>query len=75
MSDFIEKMKTQLDQDQPRWWIDWATGPETQRFVSNTMYKTAGEAQTELRNSVANRLFHRVLNASIGAGLMEQINE
>lgn len=71
--DFIETLKTQLDQDQPRWWYDWATGDELRDFARDTLYHTSGEAQTRLRNHIAQRLFHRILNASLTAGIVREL--
>ena len=65
--DPIEKIKTQLDKDFPRWWKEWGTARELERFVSQ--YEIS-MATTNLRNAVAQRLFYPIINAALEAGVI-----
>lgn len=70
MEDQIQRLKSRLDQDEPRWFYDWATGQELHEFAR---VHEGSMATTNLRNAVAYRLFHRILNAAICEGLVEEV--
>ena len=69
--DHTQKLKDQLDKNVPTWFYDWATGEELRVFAREHMTRMA---TTNLRNAVAQRLFHPILHASIEAGLMEEVS-
>lgn len=69
--DDIERLTAQLDRDQPRWYIEWATGEELRAYVQETEYRPE-MASTKLRSAVSRRLFHRILNAALGAGILQE---
>lgn len=77
MSDWSRKLQRQLDEDFPNWWIWWATQNELTdavALVRQTGDKASvAELQKEqLSRHVATRLFHIILHAAIGAGLVEE---
>ena len=89
--DFITKLIAQLDQDKPMWYTEWATSRELAHYASNVesitfqwerMVATGmdpishlKESQAALKRTVANRLFHRILNAGISCGIVSEINQ
>jgi len=76
----LEEISTQLDKDQPNWYIDWAIGSELEQYARDTVQAKTRmgaevmivEATRRLKNRVASRLFHRILNASLSAGVIAE---
>ena len=63
-----QRLMAQLDKDQPRWHFEWATHHELDRAVR--MSKSILDLEPILKKMVAQRLFHRILNAALSAGIM-----
>ena len=61
-----EKLMKQLDVDQPNWEIDWA---DQQDLRDHSRF------HFQLRDRVANRLFHRIINSAISAGIVMEVKE
>jgi hypothetical protein len=84
--DFPARLADQLDKDQPQWYIQWATGSELEAYSIDVLRCTQRSMEMglgaytlsmrnitqRLRSSVANRLFHRILNAASAAGIFDQ---
>lgn len=69
--DNIEKLMTQLDKDQPRWFIDWANERELRDVaLSVDTGMPADRSMSKLRAAVGNRMLHRVVNAALGSGIV-----
>lgn len=63
--DWEKKLCAMLDAHQPNWFIDWAD----QQDLKDAMR----DNRTDLRHRVAQRLFHRILNAAIEAGIVRAV--
>lgn len=82
MADFIQQLSDQLDKDQPRWYTEWATSSELERFSEESLLKIDGDhytavtrvqhARKQLRDRVARRLLPRILNAALSAGIIKE---
>lgn len=88
---FIDRLIAQLDSDQPRWYLEWATSNELLKYSSNCETITyqwerlsnsgldplehLRGAKVLLKQAVAQRLFHRILNASISANIMKESDQ
>ena len=66
----IEKIMAQLDKDQPRWAIDWATERELREYVMFTERHGSKILLARLETQVAQRLMHRILNAALAASVV-----
>ncbi len=79
---FIDLLIAQLDKDQPRWYLEWATGGELLTYSKECLYydsRKHGEAvervvqaRDNLKSRVARRLFHRILNAALSADIVKE---
>ena len=78
--DWQEKLMKQLDNDQPRWYLDWASQGDMRdalqraKRVDNVSYLLRHDVDL-LRRNVANHLFHRIIRAAIDAGIVTEIKE
>lgn len=72
-SDWRETLIAQLDKDQSLWFIDWASQDDLRDFVyAVAKAGRAIEVQVQmLKHRVSNRMFHRIINASLSAGLVK----
>jgi len=71
MNDEQTRRMEALDRSQPGWEIDWADQRELQTHLQETKSRLSrAHADARLRVSVANRIFHRVLNAGIECGVV-----
>lgn len=64
----------QLDQDQPDWWIEWANEAERIDYMRD-MTRAPENAVGRVKRRIFLRIFHRVLNASITAGLVTEVTK
>jgi hypothetical protein len=77
MANWTDKLSEQLDKDQPNWFIAWA---DQRDLVDSLTYaKTFNkpvENQTKfLKERVSNRLFYRIMNSAITAGLVVEVDQ
>lgn len=72
MNDWQDKLAKQLDRDRPRWAVEWATGAELADFVTRSERGGFVQAQDGLRLAVSRRVFHSVLHAALGAGIVQE---
>jgi hypothetical protein len=71
---WMDVLKERLDKDQPHWYINWADQRELQSYAFEMKAGENSEwAVKQLRASVANRLFHRILNAAEAAGIVKGV--
>ena len=68
----FETIIDQLDKDQPHWFIDWATGGELSDFAYNAAKRDVEYAQQRLKIQIAQRVFHRLLNAALVVGVVAE---
>lgn len=70
--DWTHTLMDQLDRDEPGWYMAWATGEEGTRTLGMLQgHKDVERAQAQLKGMIARRLFHRVINAAISAGIVK----
>lgn len=67
-----EKLMKQLDNDLPFWEFKWASQSELLDYSVPTAWHKGTRCLEQLRASVARRLFHTVLHAAIGAGIVKE---
>lgn len=67
--DFVQAISDQLDRDEPQWFIRWATGSDLEAYALS-----AGQpgAKQMLKDRIAKRIFHRVLNCAIAVGAVKE---
>lgn len=66
-----DKIIPQLDKDQPSWYIEWAVGDELADYASEIRYNNPN-ALANLKSHIARRIFHRLLNAALSAGVIAE---
>ena len=69
----FETIIDQLDKDQSHWFIDWATGGELADFAYNAATRDVEYAQQRLKMHIAQRVFHRLLNAALVVGVVAKV--
>ena len=64
----LDSIMTMLDQHQPTWAFDWAMQEDLRTYA---FHLQAGHPAMEyLRDRIAQRLFHRIVNAALEAGVV-----
>ena len=69
MKDWQERLMAQLDRDRPDWFIEWASQED---FQGAAFFSRVPQDQF-LRDRVSRRLFHAILHAALGAGIVTEV--
>ena len=69
MNDWQERLMAQLDRDKPSWYWDWAEKHD----LSDVMSLGIAEQRAKLRQRIADRMFHTILHAALGAGIVTEV--
>lgn len=64
----IDAMIAQMDLDEPQWFIRWATGAELEAYAVAIEHEPIVQPRRRLKEAVAMRVFHRVLNVGLVCG-------
>ena len=69
MQNWTEVLCAQLDKDRPDWYFAWAT---QQDLIDEIRHRGTKDQKAFLSERVSARLFHTILHAALGAGIVKE---
>ena len=68
-----DKLISQLDQDQPTWFIDWAEQQALQSFARRVkdFPQDMNDAIRALKNSTIQKMGHRIINCALAQNIVK----